>query len=386
VWSEFAELNVPLVGQRSSRPALDELTVSISARDDHYSDFGNAFDPQAGLVWKPIQDLTFRGSFARAFRAPDLYILSNIAETSILPYPVVTPQNAAPKTVPILFLSGGKPDLGPERAITRTAGFDYDLPFLSKTRLSMSYVDIDYRDRINNPMVNPLLLDSADYPPNLLNLAPTPQQVATALGVGPFFGNFSSYPWNGNAATLLQQIPNLAIFDDRYTNLTTERYRGLDLSLDTKLDTAVGEVSAGFNSTKTLTHFEEITPQVPSVTIFNYVGQPAGFRARANMGITHGPYSGFVFVNYTSGYANQFATPESRIASWTTVDLTLRWDSTSLVGAGPLSHVAVTASAQNLLDRDPPRFGENIYSGYLFDPANANPLGRVLGLNVVKKW
>ncbi len=177
----------------------------------------------------------------------------------------------------------------------------------------------------------------------------------------------------------------MILFDDRYLNISREKLRGVDLTLDAHFPTSVGEASAGINATRTLTHYQQLTEEALPATIFNFVGEPAGFRARANAGLTHGSFGGFLFVNYTGSYNNQFTTPYSRIASWTTVDLTLQFDSTPLVANGPFSHIAVVASAQNLLNRDPPLFTYN-YSGLLFDPANANGLRRYLSLAIRKKW
>jgi iron complex outermembrane receptor protein len=384
VTAVFGELNVPVVTD-GMVPALRKLELSLSARDDHYSDFGNAFDPQAGIVWQPVDTLSIRAEYAKAFRAPDLFTLHSGSFTDLGPFSLATPQNPVPAAVPTLLATGGNPAIGPERAKTWSSGFDYQIPFTSPARLSVSYFDIRYDDRINNPLSGSSLINSALYPGSILNLHPTPAQVLAFAGQGPFAGNFGGYPWNGDFQTILTQIPNLILFDDRSLNISEERLRGMDFSLDTKQPTPIGEALFGFNGTRTFTHYQQITTQSPTADIYNMVGYPLGFRVRGEGGLTHGPLSAFLFVNYQGGYTNQYEAPSGRIASWTTFDGTLRFDDSKLLPRGPLGNVIVSASVQNMFDRNPPLFTGGV-SGFMFDPANANPFGRFISVSVEKRW
>ncbi len=62
-WAIFAEALVPLT---------DTLELSLAARVDDYSDFGDAFSPQIALRWQPIDELLLRASWGEGFRAPAL--------------------------------------------------------------------------------------------------------------------------------------------------------------------------------------------------------------------------------------------------------------------------------------------------------------------------
>jgi iron complex outermembrane receptor protein len=46
------------------------LNILSGIRYDHYSDFGQSFNPRAGLVVKPIRELTLKALYGQAFRAP----------------------------------------------------------------------------------------------------------------------------------------------------------------------------------------------------------------------------------------------------------------------------------------------------------------------------
>jgi len=51
---------------------FEDLDVKLSLRDDYYSDFGNTLNGKAQLSYKPFDTMTWRGSVATGFKAPDL--------------------------------------------------------------------------------------------------------------------------------------------------------------------------------------------------------------------------------------------------------------------------------------------------------------------------
>lgn len=62
--SIFAELAIPV---------LDTLEVQLAVRREDYSDFGTTTDPKIAFKWDPTDNLSFRGSYGTAFRAPSLH-------------------------------------------------------------------------------------------------------------------------------------------------------------------------------------------------------------------------------------------------------------------------------------------------------------------------
>jgi len=106
---------------------------------------------------------------------------------------------------------------------------------------------------------------------------------------------------------------------------------------------------------------------------------------RARLGATReqGAWSLAAFANFTGSYEDNVSVPEKDIASWFTVDLNVRYAIPS--EGGWMSGIAINLNAVNLFDRDPPYFGaQNILMGY--DPANADPYGRIVSLTLVKSW
>lgn len=58
----------------------DNLRLTLGARYDDYSDFGNSFNPRAGIVWEYIPNYDLKVLYGRAFRAPtfqELYMQNN---------------------------------------------------------------------------------------------------------------------------------------------------------------------------------------------------------------------------------------------------------------------------------------------------------------------
>jgi iron complex outermembrane recepter protein len=64
----YGELVVPLI--RDS--FIHDLTLNGAARISHYSTVGTAFSYNAGIEFSPVQDIRFRGVYARATRAPNI--------------------------------------------------------------------------------------------------------------------------------------------------------------------------------------------------------------------------------------------------------------------------------------------------------------------------
>ncbi|WP_292571733.1 TonB-dependent receptor [Methylomonas sp.] len=81
----------------------NDWTLTAGARYDHYSDFGNTFNPRAALIWEASYDLTAKLMYGSAFRAPsfqEMYIINNPAQL-------------------------GNPALKPETMQNIELGFDY---------------------------------------------------------------------------------------------------------------------------------------------------------------------------------------------------------------------------------------------------------------------
>ncbi len=117
----YAELAIPL---------HDTLEVQLALRHERYSDFGNTTDPKVSFLWNPTEDLSFRGSYGTAFRAPSLHQLG-LGRTDESPTLV---DSARCSLVglgcePFEFTAEfeGNPDLQPEESKSYNLGVIYNL-------------------------------------------------------------------------------------------------------------------------------------------------------------------------------------------------------------------------------------------------------------------
>lgn len=104
-------------------PLLDNLEVQLAVRYEDYSDFGTTTDPKVSFLYKAMDNLSFRGSYGTAFRAPSLHQLG-LGRTDESPNLVdnlrcdAVGLDCQPAEVTAIF--AGNPDLGPEESKSLT--------------------------------------------------------------------------------------------------------------------------------------------------------------------------------------------------------------------------------------------------------------------------
>ncbi|WP_168190420.1 TonB-dependent receptor plug domain-containing protein [Luteithermobacter gelatinilyticus] len=111
VYALFGEFLVPLG---------DTLEVTLAARYEDYGDGLNSFDPKISALWRPMDNLSLRGSFSTAFRAPSLF--NTVAQqTSLVEIDLAGTSTFRPVT------SFGSADLQPEEADIYNVGFTWEI-------------------------------------------------------------------------------------------------------------------------------------------------------------------------------------------------------------------------------------------------------------------
>src|SRR5690606_42102439 len=114
---------------------------------------------------------------------------------------------------------------------------------------------------------------------------------------------------------------------------------------------------------------------------------PPDWRLRANLGVRQGPVSLNAFVNYTDSYTDTRVWPTRAMDSYTTVDARFAYDFDHGDRSGFLGGVTLALSALNLFDQDPPNAIVVQTSRDMgFDPTNANPMGRMVSIELTKRW
>lgn len=103
---------------------LPSLQLTSGIRYDHYSDFGESYNPRVGLVWGLNEQAEVKLLYGRAFRAPNFKELYDQNNT----------------------VSIGNPNLRPEKVDTYEAGLGYSF---SKVKLNFSYFLSKIKDMID---------------------------------------------------------------------------------------------------------------------------------------------------------------------------------------------------------------------------------------------
>ena len=366
----YAELSLPLV-THSDRPGLNFLDVVLSGRSERYSDFGDKTVPKFGLVYGPSSSVKLRATWGRAFRAPNLYDIDGVRQLFILDLPDPA---AAGGIAPVLVRSGGNPSLRPETADSLSMGVDFSPEQAKNLRLSSTFFDIHYKNRISqidNPFAALTEVQDAFFV--------TPSTSA-AYAQSVMNGYAPSEVFNETGSPLVAGSIN-SIVDDRLVNVATQTARGADLSAAYVVDATVGKTVLFLDGTY-LDLTQKNTPGSPEQTLSGLSFYPPKFRFRGGATWTRSIWAVTATVNYFAHETNTQVTPSEAVSSWTTMDASVRY-APALKGLFGGMHFSL--AMLNILNKDPPYVSTEV-QGLNYDPSNASPLGRFVTLQVSKDW
>ncbi len=389
----FGEINLPLIASAMGVSGVNRLELNLSARYSDYSDFGDNFSPKIGILWSVTPGFNLRGSYGRTFRAPYLADIGRIGA-----YQITNPvdygfPNPTSNSVPIgLYIDDGvDANLGPETSNLLALGLDLRPPSVPRLSLSLTYVSIDYSNRIarGDPgrgtgyYLQPQLFQ------DLYNFSPTRADFAEILANSVLsIDNVTSF----DLTSLDAITANVGyILDNRLRNIAQSRQQAVDVTA--AYGWALGGVnySIGASLTYILESEARTTPSSPLIAQTNILGRPVDFRANAYAGLTTGGLSARLTGNYVGGYANPYTPASSRIDAWLTFDLTASYDFGDR--PGPLAGLGIYLTVQNLFNTDPPfvaDLGSGVTEGLSepigYDPANASPLGRYISIELRKRF
>ncbi len=170
VYSVYGEMSVPLV---SGMPFAERITLDLAGRYSDYSTSGGVEAYKIGGEWAVNDQFRIRGNYNRAVRAPNIgELFAPIAEgfpgavdpcsaagnptaavTAVciatgVPANVVGTPGINTISGQVRTLSGGNPDLEPEKADTYTIGVVIEPDVIEGLSLSVDYYDITINDAI----------------------------------------------------------------------------------------------------------------------------------------------------------------------------------------------------------------------------------------------
>ncbi|MGY0559984.1 TonB-dependent receptor [Luteimonas sp. A277] len=183
----YLEFNIPLL---RDVPFAQELTVNLASRHSDYSNFGTTTNSKASFLWRPLDELAVRATWAEGFRAPSIDNLFGGSGSSFEFYtdpcsvgvagsvagsascinagvPVnyvqlgqgLQPCTSWPCQTPDQFTTGSNPRLGPEESKSWTAGVVWSPGFADGLDLSLDWYSYKISNAIFDDSVNRILRD-----------------------------------------------------------------------------------------------------------------------------------------------------------------------------------------------------------------------------------
>ncbi|WP_171131537.1 TonB-dependent receptor [Sphingomonas sp. ID1715] len=370
----YAELAVPVTAPDMKVPLFHRFDLSAAVRIENYNDFGTTTNPRLGVRWEPVEGVTLRGTYGTSFRAPSFDNL-RVGRSTHAVFAFRLPDPSAPGgSTQTILIRGNTPGIGPETATTWTLGTDLEPGFLRGLRLSATLYDIRYRDRIAAPSDLFSFLAQPDVYGGITTRNPSPVDVAAYFADPAFFNLSGATPASIGA-----------VVDGRTQNLSSVHQRGIDMSAHFETSAFGGSLSLDGNGAIIDRIDQSITAGAPIVDVVGKIGSPVRSRWRGSAAWTRGGFSVATFINRTAGYDNNAVTPVQKVASWTTIDLSIGYAFPDT--AGPLRGLRAQLSATNLFDSDPPyvQYSNGLF-GIGFNPEASDPLGRVIAIQLVKSW
>lgn len=319
-------------------PATETLEFQFALRHEDYSDFGKTTDPKLAFIWSPTEDLSLRGSYGTAFRAPSLHQIG-LGDTQESPNLIdkarceaVGNVNKACELQEYTAIITGNSNLEAETSSSYNLGLIYQIT--DNFDFSIDYYDYDLEDVILKD--TQAKFDSQGTNPDVVVRLP------------------SNDPNDPGEVVLIR---------DSYENLGNVTTTGIDLDLGYRLETGMGTFDLNY--------------------VLNYVIDYEDYRPTDGVYATEGDFTHPEYrwtfsgtwskddwaANFAVNYIGEFEQDKairqradgtflSNIDAMTTVDA-----SVSYLG---FEKIALTLGATNLFNEEPP-FSYHDFMGYVGD-------------------
>ncbi len=411
VESAFAEVLVPLVSEDMNIPGVRKLEFNISARYDHYDEFGGLTNPKYAFNWEIFDGLRLRANYAESFVAPqfstygpdklsgkngqavdNFFSRNGRVDLPIDKFPeaALIPGCDAPGQAictlgisgrPGFRIDGANPDVGPATGENWAVGIDYLPHFAEGFSSNITFWHTTLRGAAGSPPLT--IVANSNLFHDLITVYPngaTPEQIEAFRG-------------ERRQREPLDAGPQYFSVDFRNFNVYTVFVEGIDFDLGYVRDFNWGTMHVGINGTHR-TRFDQTTgPGEPVFSILNknrYIGTFPAIQTewRARFGVDIGKFSGKAFANHTASYTywgssalNPVVTENGipvgggdEVGAYTAVSLNLQYDLSDILPGESTVYVNV----DNVFDEYPPFV--NASAG--FDSFGAFPMGRMVSVGL----
>lgn len=379
VHSLFGELVLPVL-KNSEGGQL--LVVSAQGRYDHYSDFGDTFNPKIGATLRPASWIAFRGNWGTSFTAPTPIDQLGALRNTISQFGFVAFQKPGTTLLSgnnfTIALQGSTPNLKPQTADTWSVGVDLDP--MEGLHVSANYYDVNFKDILGTPTPGVGIFTAF---PN--NVAYDVNGLSTSA-VNTFFGQptlpASLQTQLANALSAASAGRVVELVDFRTGNFGIVHAKGVDFAMNFRQKTGFGGFDLGMNFNATLSRKGQASPTSPVVD--QLVIDASKMQLQGVAGLDVGALRAQATWNHNSGYAISptSSTPvQSKVGAFNTVDLFFKYD---VPADGMFKDLSFTLNVKNAFDQDPPVLLRNGQAelGY----ANGFTLGRMFVFGLSKKF
>ncbi len=342
-------------------PITKKLEATIAARHDDYTGFGGTTNPKVALRFTPVEQFLVRGSYSTGFRVPTFNQLFNgITESPYSGKDLVDPTkcpsgkvDATPACQAITpsTLSGGRPDLGPEKSKQGTVGFVWAPT--NSTSFGADWWSINKTGTIQTLSLTDLVNNYALFPQNFIRDA------------------------NGN----------VTFIDQRWVNAGESITKGIDINA--AANGKIGDARWGVNLEGS--YLIEKKSRLVASAPFG-ASEVATFTRAGDLGVrwkhaltgtyTRGSWTATLTQLYRSGYkdyvlpgvANGSIVPPDwnpNVAAYMLYNMS--------IGYTGFKDVGLTFGIKNLFNTDPPfsaAYDSNTGAGSSWEPRIADPRGR----------
>ncbi len=292
--SAFLEVNAPFVSSANARSGLRELTLSLAGRYDKYDLLSGEFTPKVALNYKPIDSLSFHGSWGKSYAAPNLGLTT---QTFAI---VQLGMNIQGQSFDTYNLGGGNSALESENAETYSFGVDWKPDALPGLSAGATYYNVVYNNIIYKPGFDDLIFNPAFKNQRIVGNEATPT-VPVVISPAVMAPIIAKYPPD----TILAPGQTFHLVAGTYAiNMYKRKFAGLDLNVRYDWDTnSLGKWGVGINANQQLVRETQIAP---GAVVINDIGT---FKApewqaqfRANWSGNTIPLSLSWVTNYLSAY------------------------------------------------------------------------------------
>lgn len=402
VQSAYLEANIPLIGREQGIPLVQALTLDVSGRLDHYSDFGNTTNPKIAFDWRVYDDLKLRADWSTSFVAPPedeiggdgTWNNTNYTSTTqnaslpiaLFPQATLLGVPCTATSCNIATLNGiqavnSNPNQGPSHGRGWTVGFDFTPSWLQGFKWSFTLWNAKFKGGSQGaPFATVTTSASLAHLMTLYPSCATPAQIKAITGNLPLVGAVppcTSYIY-------VQQ-------NDGLLNLDAQ---GIDTDFEYIMPTDNwGVFSIGDAVSKFTRYVQSNGPDGVPFSVLNRSGAHGSiaFQMRGHVGWNYQNYGAQLFMNYTGGYQN-WNSPDNavilnsalnpsgggdRVSPNTTFDLNLTYDFKD----GYIGDDQFSVTIRNLFDKRPPY--DSSAAGY--NATIASPVGRLVTIGFTTK-